>query len=569
MNHKNFAQTTLVSPIITTGGTAIYVNSSSSFPAVPFIVAIDTEAMLVTTVAGTTWTVERGYEGSTAATHANGATIYHNLSAAEADGIVVGGAKIIFNVRDYGAVGDGVTDDTAAIQAALTATPGGGILFFPNGYYLVTGSGTEIFLRTTPITIVGEGTNSFIMLNTTMGATTDLFRFKPASAGDVYNWRVSDIAISRKSGTVGRNAFTLDTGGVGRNLRGLIIEHVYCEYMLGYFVQTTATAYDGVFSSTIQDCYLLCGISLIGAGDSFRILNNIIGGPTEGVIADLVTQSGNLQIVGNSISTAKGCVVVLSCNSLVIANNIMEQQVTNTATNNCLIDLRGTTNRLNAPFIYGNSIGVPSSVGNPIPIRIDRVDNGSIFANNIGVPYGIYCITLTANPTKICISPGNAFSCTLGYSVSGGNATKLVSMGMGDLTMVGRIRACPIEVTDFDHGKSIEVEMPAADNIGRITTVDRTDGTPLALEVYAAKTSFMPNGDGSGGIHVGGNSSVKAGDLLVDNIVTATRFRFLALNTAPPSAAADGTLGDVLIASGYIYVCVAANTWKRVAIATW
>jgi hypothetical protein len=42
------------------------------------------------------------------------------------------------SVKDFGAVGDGVTDDTAAIQAALTATVAGGTLFFPAGNYIIT-----------------------------------------------------------------------------------------------------------------------------------------------------------------------------------------------------------------------------------------------------------------------------------------------------------------------------------------------------------------------------------------------------------------------------------------------
>ena len=37
----------------------------------------------------------------------------------------------------------------------------------------------------------------------------------------------------------------------------------------------------------------------------------------------------------------------------------------------------------------------------------------------------------------------------------------------------------------------------------------------------------------------------------------------------PASAGADGTAGMIRWDSSYIYVCVAANTWKRVAIATW
>ena len=40
------------------------------------------------------------------------------------------------NVRDFGAVGDGVHEDTAAIQAAISFLPEGGRLWFPEGTYL-------------------------------------------------------------------------------------------------------------------------------------------------------------------------------------------------------------------------------------------------------------------------------------------------------------------------------------------------------------------------------------------------------------------------------------------------
>lgn len=41
-----------------------------------------------------------------------------------------------------------------------------------------------------------------------------------------------------------------------------------------------------------------------------------------------------------------------------------------------------------------------------------------------------------------------------------------------------------------------------------------------------------------------------------------------ALNTAPASATAAGVLGEIKFTADHIYVCVATNTWKRVAIAT-
>src|SRR5664279_1435346 len=41
------------------------------------------------------------------------------------------------NVQDFGAKGDGVTDDTNAIQAALDAAVDGGNIVFPRGTYMV------------------------------------------------------------------------------------------------------------------------------------------------------------------------------------------------------------------------------------------------------------------------------------------------------------------------------------------------------------------------------------------------------------------------------------------------
>ena len=51
--------------------------------------------------------------------------------------------------------------------------------------------------------------------------------------------------------------------------------------------------------------------------------------------------------------------------------------------------------------------------------------------------------------------------------------------------------------------------------------------------------------------------------------VVATKFRVADMNTAPASATATGTKGDIRYTSDYIYVCIATNTWKRSALTTW
>jgi hypothetical protein len=64
---------------------------------------------------------------------------------------------VCINALTYGAVGDGLTDDTAALQQAIAATPSGGILFFPPGRYRVL-SGLTV---TQPLTLQGSGAGSY------------------------------------------------------------------------------------------------------------------------------------------------------------------------------------------------------------------------------------------------------------------------------------------------------------------------------------------------------------------------------------------------------------------------
>ena len=62
------------------------------------------------------------------------------------------------SVKDFGAVGNGVADDTTAIQAAVNATPTGTTIYFPAGTYLVSNSITI----NKPLVVRGAGPGSFV-----------------------------------------------------------------------------------------------------------------------------------------------------------------------------------------------------------------------------------------------------------------------------------------------------------------------------------------------------------------------------------------------------------------------
>lgn len=77
----------------------------------------------------------------------------------------------VFNVTGYGAKGDGVTDDTVAIQNAINAAnlmERGGVVCFPPGLYYVS---STLYLTKSRVRLKGERFSSVIVRNTDYGST--------------------------------------------------------------------------------------------------------------------------------------------------------------------------------------------------------------------------------------------------------------------------------------------------------------------------------------------------------------------------------------------------------------
>lgn len=114
------------------------------------------------------------------------------------------------SVKDFGAVGDGVTDDTAAIQAAINAH---GKVHIPAGLYLVDPT-ISILLRS-GTQLIGDGRNQSILVAKSGGGTSA--QLVANSSGSVLR-RKFNPSISVTGGTWGITTFT-STDGAAQTFR--------------------------------------------------------------------------------------------------------------------------------------------------------------------------------------------------------------------------------------------------------------------------------------------------------------------------------------------------------------
>lgn len=105
----------------------------------------------------------------------------------------------LINVRSYGATGNGLSNDTAAIKTAAAALVNGGRLFFPSGVYLIDDTIELPLGGANNVTVYGENATGFFYSGTQLrwtgtsgkpmfrvfntGSTFEFLRFTSAGAG--------------------------------------------------------------------------------------------------------------------------------------------------------------------------------------------------------------------------------------------------------------------------------------------------------------------------------------------------------------------------------------------------
>lgn len=204
------------------------------------------------------------------------------------------------SVKEFGAVGDGVADDTTVIQNALNAinTNGGGVLYFPKGIYRIT-SALVIYDNTT---IIGEGK---IKVDSAVSSTA-LTNANYGTDGTLknYNIKIMNIGLEGGAYTSGGNPTTYPAGIKLGNVVGGII----------FNVKVKGFDQDGII---LESC------------ENVKVINNYVENGRHGITIAAISSnvSKNIQVIGNYVYNQEDTNILVTENSVdvIISDNICDK----------------------------------------------------------------------------------------------------------------------------------------------------------------------------------------------------------------------------------------------------
>lgn len=297
----------------------------------------------------------------------------------------------LFNVLDYGATGDGTTNDTAAIQAALTAAEaaGGGTVFLPKGEFKITDT------LDLPGQVSLEGQGQFSILRVYACDGINILASNVIGPRRVANFWLYGNSAAAFSGIV------CDLASPGARAQGMVFEGLYIAFF------GTGVKSHGMWHSVFRSCTM----NHVWTGFNFYNQNvKILLDDCRITHGGLVGGSGNsvgVQ-VGDAVSAARPedmqitNSIIFGFNQAIVWRTCLFGGVTNCDLDACTIEglrlvtadggftfsnnwIQVDSSTVNVYGINAQSLGYTPSTGN-ILIQNNRIGNTT---NTASLSYGM------------------------------------------------------------------------------------------------------------------------------------------------------------------------------------
>ena len=328
----------------------------------------------------------------------------------------------------YGAKGDGVTDDTTAIQAAVTAAGEDGCVAFSDKTYLVNSS---ITLPSTHLSLLGfgfatidTGTANSAFKQTNHGCLTKIDGFKFTGSGPGIEWAAADMGSSYYEYSISNCVFAMDAS-------------VWSIYLVGAREGTIENCYfttgNGVYRSHSNVCYIRgcifkstgsqVGTAVQDYGDEvsyscgLSIIDCVIMGYEYGVI---IEEADDFNLCGSTIDYNTHNIRILGQDKGSITNCYLGSKGTNPA---IYIGPTGTAYTMNILISNNKIVGHTTDAGYDC-IVIESANVVNIIGNYIAfyTRYGIsYDATTYIKITNNHINPRSGYGTYGVYATSDNN----------------------------------------------------------------------------------------------------------------------------------------------------